>query len=72
MVRRIALLLVASTRIVPGGRHCQGHPQVIVEVRRVLREHLVEASGADREGSLPGVAAVSGHPERGGAWLTSS
>ena len=61
-----------SERIVPGGHHCQGHPQVIAEVRRILREHLGETGGADREASLSGAAAVPGHPERGGAWLTSS
>ena len=62
----------ASEKLVAAGHFCLGHPEVIGEVRRILREHLVETGGADREGSLPGAAAVPGHPERGGAWLTSS
>jgi pimeloyl-ACP methyl ester carboxylesterase len=48
-----------SERIVPGGHLCQDHPQVIAEVRRILREHLVETGGADREGSLPGARSPS-------------
>lgn len=41
---------VASERIVPTGHFCQGHPQVIAEIRRILEEHLLQAGHAVRKG----------------------
>ena len=44
----------ASEKLVAAGHFCLGRPEVIGEVRRILREHLVEAGGANRGESLPG------------------
>ncbi len=44
----------ASEKLVSAGHLCQDCPEVIGEVRRILREHLADVSGADRGESPPG------------------
>lgn len=44
----------ASEKLVSAGHLGQDCPEVIGEVRRILREHLADTGGADRVVSLPG------------------
>lgn len=41
---------VESEYVVPSGHSCQGHPLTIVEVRRILLEHLLKFSAAQENG----------------------
>jgi pimeloyl-ACP methyl ester carboxylesterase len=44
----------ASEKLVAAGHFCLDNPEVIGEVRRIFREHLVDTGGTERGKSLPG------------------
>jgi hypothetical protein len=54
----------ASEKLVSAGHFCQDHPEIIGEVRRILREHLADTGGADWGGISPGRAAPFPRPDR--------
>jgi hypothetical protein len=49
----------ASEKLVAAGHLCLDRPEVIGEVRRILREHLLDTGGADRRKPLPGAQELS-------------
>ena len=49
----------ASEKVVAAGHFCQDRPEVISEVRRILREHLVDKGVTDLRKPLPGAKELS-------------